>query len=318
MTPEQRKELVRLLQNGEELSPEWSRILFPPEKREYELVYHGKEREEDILADTLAVPLQPIRTFGDNGGGWHNMLIFGDNLQAMKTLLEMKKAGTLRNADGTAGVRLVYIDPPFSTRRDFLGTEDQKAYQDKLAGGEFLEFLRKRLVLIRELLSDDGTCFVHLDLKKIHHVKLLLDEIFGESRILNEIVWHYENKLGTGGDLLDRRHDTLLWYGAGKKHKFNSMQEPVKEQKLQPVTQKVGGKRIWLRDANGKRLYQPSRETRPIGDTWTLPIINPVASERLGYPTQKPEVLLSRVIGMASTEGSRHRQRLRKGRRIAL
>ena len=235
MTPEQRKELVRLLQNGEELSPEWSRILFPLKKREYELVYHGKEREEDILADTLAVPLQPVRTFGDNGGGWHNMLIFGDNLQALKTLLEMKKAGKLRNADGTAGVRLVYIDPPFSTRRDFLGTEDQKAYQDKLAGGEFLEFLRKRLVLIRELLSDDGTCFVHLDLKKIHHVKLLLDEIFGESRILNEIVWHYENKLGTGGDLLDRRHDTLLWYGAGKKHKFNAMQEPVKEQKLQPA-----------------------------------------------------------------------------------
>ena len=66
------------------------------------------------------------------------MLIFGDNLQALKTLLEMKKAGKLRNADGTAGVRLVYIDPLFSTRRDFLGTEDQKAYQDKLAGGEFL------------------------------------------------------------------------------------------------------------------------------------------------------------------------------------
>ncbi len=94
MTPEQREELVRLLQKGEELSPAWSRILFPPEKREYELVYHGKEREEDILADTLAVPLQPVRTFGDNGVGGHNMLIFGDNLQAMKALLEMKKAGT--------------------------------------------------------------------------------------------------------------------------------------------------------------------------------------------------------------------------------
>ena len=62
MTPEQREELVRLLQKGEELSLEWSRILFPPEKREYELVYHGKAREEDILADTLAVPLQPVRT----------------------------------------------------------------------------------------------------------------------------------------------------------------------------------------------------------------------------------------------------------------
>lgn len=64
MTPEQRQEIIRLLKQGEDLSPEWARILFPPEKREYELVYHGKEREEDILANTLAVPLQPVRTFG--------------------------------------------------------------------------------------------------------------------------------------------------------------------------------------------------------------------------------------------------------------
>ena len=77
MNDEQRQELIRSLQNGEELSPEWARIFFPPEKREYELVYHGKEREEDIIANTLAVPLQKVRTFGKNGDSWHNMLIFG-------------------------------------------------------------------------------------------------------------------------------------------------------------------------------------------------------------------------------------------------
>ena len=72
MTPEERQEIMRRLAAGEELSPEWARVLFPPEKREYELVYHGKEREEDILANTLAVPLQAVRTFGKNGGGeWH-------------------------------------------------------------------------------------------------------------------------------------------------------------------------------------------------------------------------------------------------------
>src|SRR3972149_8869920 len=127
MTPEERQEILRLLQQGEELSPEWARILFPPEKREYELVYYGKEREEDIIADTLAVPLQPVRTFGKNGDDWHNMLIFGDNLQAMKTLLEMKKAGKLCHADGTPGVRLIYIDPPFATKQEFRGMEDEKA-----------------------------------------------------------------------------------------------------------------------------------------------------------------------------------------------
>jgi hypothetical protein len=129
MTPEQREEAIRLLQQGEDLSPEWARVLFPPEKREYELVYHGKEREEDIIADTLAVPLQPVRTFGAEGAdasaargdAWQNKLVFGDNLQAMKTLLEMKKEGKLCNADGTPGVRLVYIDPPFATKQDFSG-----------------------------------------------------------------------------------------------------------------------------------------------------------------------------------------------------
>jgi len=303
MTPEQRQELMRLLQAGEEISPEWARVLFPPEKREYELVYHGKDREEDIIADTLAVPLQPVRTFGRNGVDWHNMLIFGDNLQAMKTLVELKKEGKLCNADGTPGARLIFIDPPFSTRQEFRGTEDQKAYQDKLAGAQFLEFIRKRLVLMRELLSDDGSIVVHLDVRKSIHIKLLLDEIFSEARIINEIIWHYENKLGTGGDKLDGRHDTLFWYGRGRYHIFSRIHMPVKEKKLQPVTQKIDGERVWLRDKKGKRLYQESSDTRPVGDIWTIPIINPVAVERLGYPTQKPEALADRVLNMASQAG---------------
>src|SRR3990172_7758718 len=112
MEEELRQAVIEKLRNGEDLPVDWARFLFPPEKREYELVYHGKEREEDILANTLAVPLQPVRTFGRNGGDWHNMLIFGDNLQAMKTLLKMKEDGQLVNADGTPGVRLIYIDPP--------------------------------------------------------------------------------------------------------------------------------------------------------------------------------------------------------------
>ena len=185
MTPEQREELIRLLDKGEEISPEWARVLFPPEKREYELVYHGKDREEDIIADTLAVPLQPVRTFGRNGVDWHNMLIFGDNLQAMKTLLEMKKKGKLCNSDGSEGMRVIYIDPPFATKQDFQGTQDEKAYQDKLAGAAFLEFLRRRLVLIRELLTEDGTLYLHLDWRKAHYVKILCDEIFTEKRFRN-------------------------------------------------------------------------------------------------------------------------------------
>src|SRR5919198_1209157 len=166
MNDEFRQMVIEALRRGEELPSEWARILFPPEKREYELVYHGKEREEDILAGTMAVPLQPASTFGKNGKGWHNKLIFGDNLQAMKTLLRMKEEGELVNADGTPGVRLVYIDPPFATNRDFSGTADQKAYKDRVVGAQFIEFLRKRLILLRELLADDGSILVHLDWKK--------------------------------------------------------------------------------------------------------------------------------------------------------
>ncbi len=167
MTPEQRQEVIRLLEQGEEISPEWARILFPP------------EREEDILANTLAVPLQPVRTFGRNSGdGWNNMLIFGDNLQVMKSLLELKKAGRLCNTDGTPGVRLVYIDPPFASKQEFRGTQDQKAYQDKMAGASFIEFLRRRLLLLREVLSDDGFLVVHIDYRFGHYIKVVLDELF--------------------------------------------------------------------------------------------------------------------------------------------
>jgi len=149
MEEEFRRRVIETLRKGEDLPPEWARELFPPEKREYELVYYDKAREEDILADTMAVPLQPVRTFGKNGGiGWTNMLIFGDNLQVMKSLIEQKNKGQLCNEDGTPGIRLIYIDPPFSTRKEFKGTQDQKAYQDKLAGTQFLEFLRRRLVLL--------------------------------------------------------------------------------------------------------------------------------------------------------------------------
>jgi len=169
MNDEFRQMVIEALRRGEDLPAEWARELFPPEKREYELVYHGKKREEDILADTMAVPLQPVSTFGKDGEDWHNMLIFGDNLQAMKTLLKMKEQEQLVNADGSHGVKLVYIDPPFATKQDFRGTQDQKAYQDKISGAAFIEFTRKRLVLLKALISETGSLYVHLDSRKSHY-----------------------------------------------------------------------------------------------------------------------------------------------------
>jgi len=225
MTPEQREELMRLLKAGEEISPEWARVFFPPEKREYELVYYGKDREEDIVADTLAVPLQPVRTFGRNGDDWHNMLIFGDNLQVMKTLLELKKEGKLCNPDGTAGARLIYIDPPFATKQEFQGSQDQKAYQDKIIGVEFLDFLRSRLIFMRELLAENGHLFVHVDYRKGHYVKALLDEMFREHNFRNEIILPGRASKNLQQQFkqisrLNVRHDNLFWYSATTQSKL--------------------------------------------------------------------------------------------------
>jgi DNA modification methylase len=231
MTSDQRQELVRRLQQGEEISPEWARILFPPEKREYELVYHGKDREEDILADTLSVPLQPVRTFAQNGVDWQNMLIFGDNLQVMKSLLELKKRGKLCNADGTPGVRLVYIDPPFATKQDFRGSLDQKAYQDKLAGAGFIEFLRKRLVLLRELMADNGSLYLHLDTKRSHYMKAVLDEVFGEHRFVNEIIWK-RTSAHSDSKTYANVHDVIFVVSKSEELLFNPQYVPYSEDYL--------------------------------------------------------------------------------------
>lgn len=354
MTPEQRAEVIRLLQQDEDLSPEWARILFPPEKREYELVYYGKEREEDIIADTLAVPMQPVRTFGANGIDWHNRLIFGDNLQVMKSLLELKKAGKLCNADGTPGVRLVYIDPPFATKQEFRGTEDQKAYQDKVVGAEFIEFVRRRLLLLRELLSDDGSLYLHLDQKKAHYIKTIADEIFGESRFLNEIVWQRTNAHNESQQY-GRIHDVLFFYTKNKDYVWTPPRTDFSEAQLKRYRRDSNGDLYTCQDLTAERKNSNSgkfewrgtfpsegrgwgykveqlekwwkegriatkRDGTPRQDglivyldkakgqtpqsIWSdVPRIANTSRERLGYPTQKPEALLERVVLSSSRAG---------------
>jgi DNA modification methylase len=326
MTPEQRLELIRLLQQDEEISPEWARVLFPPEKREYELVYHGKDREEDIIADTLAVPLQPIRTFGRNGVDWHNMLIFGDNLQAMKTLLEMKKKGKLVNADGTPGVRCIYIDPPFATKQEFQGSDAQKAYQDKIAGSTFLEFMRQRLVLLRELLAEDGTIYVHLDYRKLHYIKALGDEVFGENNFMNEVIWCYRER-GISRSFWNNKHQTMLvWAKHFGDQYFNSdaARIPYSEEYLKKFKHEDENGKYQIRGKNIKGSpvqradgLTPEAERKYPGltyrqylkegqlplDWWELSLLNKAAHERTGYPTQKPESLLSRIVKASSKQG---------------
>ena len=308
MDNNRQKELLELLaqaqeevMNGNEVSTEFARVLFPPARKEYELTYYGKESEQAIISQTFAVPLQENRRFGEvSENDWLNKIIFGDNLQVLKTLVEMKHRGELKNADGTDGVRLVYIDPPFATKQDF-SNKDSKAYSDKLAGAEFLEWLRKRLILLREVLADDGSIYVHLDWHKAHYVKVLMDEIFGEGNFCNEIVWYYR-RWNIAGKYFARNHDTIFWYTKNKgNHVFNQMYIPKSEKSS---AQGKAWKSVIGEDGK-RRSIQTDEKTKgvPMPDTWEISMINPVAKERIGYPTQKPEKLLERIIKSSSNNG---------------
>ncbi|MEQ7192942.1 DNA methyltransferase [Enterococcus avium] len=294
------------VKNGEEISTEYSRVLFPPARKEYELTYFGKENEQSILSQTFAAPIQENRIFGEADElGWLNKIIFGDNLQVLKTLIEMKRCGELKNADGTDGVRLIYIDPPFATKQDF-SNKDSKAYSDKLKGGEFLEWLRKRLILLREVLADNGSIYIHLDWHKAHYIKVLMDEIFGEGNFRNEIVWHY-NKFAGKSSGYPLNHDTLYLYTKSSDSIFNKIRIPVdkKRQQTARVWDSKLKKAVQQRDENGQLIYFEQTD-KAVDDTWMdIPLINPMAKERkeVNYPTQKPEKLLERVIEVSSNEG---------------
>lgn len=298
---------LKLTQSGEELPAEWAREFFPPERREYELVYNGKETEEQIIADTMAVPFQEVSTFGQNGVDWHNQLIFGDNLQAMKTLLQMKEEGKLVNADGTPGVRLIYIDPPFATKKEFRGSQDQKAYQDKIVGAEFLEFLRKRLVIMRELLASDGSIYIHLDWKKGHYAKVLLDEIFGENNFVREIIWDRMNPSGgkAAADNWIHTHDTIYFYSKSQTSKvFNKQYDPYTDKYIAErfVHEDKKGK-YRLQGSDNRKQYLHESKGRALTSVWNIPDINVMALEKTGFPTQKPETLLERIVRATSNEG---------------
>jgi DNA modification methylase len=280
------------LDQGHFLPDELRSALFES-KREYELTYFDKRREADILAETMAVPLQPVKTFGDSAGGWSNKLILGDNLQVLKSLLQMKERGELLDSEGNPGITLIYIDPPFATRQEFRGKQAEQAYQDKVAGSRFLEFLRKRLIFMRELLTTTGVIYVHLDTRKVHYTKVLMDEIFGENNFRNEIIWYYR-----GGAVSPknwgRRHDSILVYSRSGDWVFNvdPVRTPYSEESMERLKYKA-------KVFRGERVYS-GYEPHPLGkhpdDVWELQPLMPSEKLRTGYPTQKPPDLVERVI----------------------
>ncbi len=300
LSKKQKEEIIKKIQEDKPLSDDY-RFLIPFEtEREYELTYANKERKEDILADTLSVPFQPIKKFGEaKENEWKNMLIFGDNLQALKHLLKLKDQGKLRNPDGRNGVKLVYIDPPFATEQEFRGAKDQKAYQDKIAGAEFLEFLRKRLIFLKELLTEDGSIYVHLDWRKGPYMRVLMDELFGENNFVNEIIWKY-----TWGMRIEtywnRKHENIFFYTKSNNFIFNANDVLEDRQISEATKNRLKYKGAMIKDGNiGRGHYEQALPT----DVWIIPTINVMDSQRVGYPTQKPEVLLEKIIKASSNKG---------------
>lgn len=254
---------------------------------------------------TQFFPAQLKETYGKaDKNGWINKIFWGDNLQVMSHLL--------KNYRGL--VDLIYIDPPFDSKADYKKKieirgkkaifNDQNVFEEKQYGDiwtndEYLQFMYERLILLKELLSDFGTIYLHCDYHKAHHLRALMDEVFGPDRIINEIVWSYRTAAG-GKKEFNKQHDTLLMYSKTDNYYFNQLKEKsytkAKGRKAGIVNYGASDTEFF-EDEDGVYRWSSMR------DVWDIPYINSQAIERLGYPTQKPEALIERVINASSKPG---------------
>ena len=196
--------------------------------------------------------------------------------------------------------RLIYIDPPFLTGKEQVGTKEGLVYDDRWEGDfdSYLPWLRQRLEVLYPLLCENGSLVLHLDWRASHYARVMLDEIFGRQCFMNEIIWHYTGG-GRSKSRFSCKHDTLLWYAkcgkCGKPvYNLDAVRVPYKETS--------GYAKGGIVSAAGKK-YMPNPLGTPCDDVWDIPIINPMSAERVGYPTQKPLALLKRVIEGLSNEG---------------
>ena len=322
-----------------------------------ELVWPGKYNEDGTLKEVPRVnlPFQVIETVNESRAtreskkhgvqgslfdtyegkegdtfedGWKNKLIWGDNLLVMGSLLA-KFAGK---------IDLIYIDPPFATGADFsftaqIGDSDEKipkeqsiieekAYRDTWGKGtdSFISMIYERLVLMRDLLAEDGSIYVHCDWKINSYIRIVLDEIFGKDNFRNELVWHYPGREMHITTKFNCKHDTVYFYAKSKQSSIamHSVTIPyTKSERLKSLRRKVyqdedGREWVWETrgQASGQKPYKRYVDEiilqgKPISDVWSdLQFLRGNHPERENYPTQKPERLLERIIKASSKEGS--------------
>ena len=270
-----------------------------------------------------AVPLK----YQDLIKDWSNLLFHGDNIEVLINLLQNGFRGK---------VDLIYIDPPFDSKADYIrqvelrGREhenklegeghsrlEQKQYFDIWKNDDYLQFMYERLILMKELLSDKGSIYLHCDWHKSHHLRCLLDEVFGEENFVNEIIWGYR-RFSRKGDSFPRMHDNIFIY---KKNEniYNKIKDNVRSderyEKGYHTIVDNGVKKLLIYDEEKTKksgvdfskyteVKYTDADSTSVGDIWDFPIINPQANERNNYPTQKPEALLERIIKASSNEDS--------------
>ena len=238
-------------------------------------------------------PLFLIEEIG-TGAESSNVLCHGDNKTFMKTLLD--------EYDMKGKINMIYIDPPFFSKSDYdavLKAGDTNirhlAYADKWEKGlsEYLRMCSVRLMMMKELLAEDGLIWVHLDWHVVHYVKILMDEIFGEKNFVNEIIWNYKSG-GTTKRHFSRKHDTILVYSKTGKYKFYPLEEKSYNRQFKPYRFK--GVKEYKDDIGWYTMVN-------MKDVWNIDMVGRTSSERTGYATQKPEQLLERIINSSTEEG---------------
>lgn len=335
LTDNEIRDIIRYLEQGKPL-PERYRFLLFEDKREVELVWNGKSN----FVSNVVLPFQVIEQVDepraekdlrlqmdlfdlDNRGrqlkGWTNKLIWGDN----KLILSSLKNGPLREEiEENGGIKLIYIDPPFDVGADFsmnieIGDEEftkapsvleELAYRDTWGKGtdSFIAMIYERLMLMRDLLADDGSIYVHCDWRVNSILRLALDEVFGSSNFLNEIIWAYFAFKRSTAKKFPQKHDTIISYRKSRsKFIWHTQYVPHSEEYLKRWKKDEDG-RLFRDDVNptkgGTRIIYLDEIPGDIVDSvWTdIPPVNPMAKERVDYPTQKPEALLERIIKASS------------------
>ena len=338
LSDREKQEIIRHLEQDKTL-PEHYRFLLFDDKREVELVWNGKTnevcstvlpfqtieqvdepRKEQSQQGIVPIRLVSVDPRGRQLKGWTNKLIWGDN----KLILSSLKNGPLRDEiQAQGGLKLIYIDPPFDVGADFsmdieIGGDsftkkpniiEEIAYRDTWGRGadSFIAMIYERLVLMRDLLADDGSIYVHCDWRVNSYIRLALDEAFGKSNHRNEIIWHYQSG-GRQERLFSRKHDTMYLYTKSNSWFFDAEAIGVERGEKKRNNMKRGqdpdGRKFWSIKSAGKIYKYYDDEKITPADVWTdMSHIQQKDPQRVGYPTQKPEALLERIIKASSNEG---------------